>query len=299
MKISVVGAVGTVGSCTAYTLAIQGLAGELVLLDAKQNILLNHCMDIKAAVVGRQDVLIRAGNYADMQDSDIVVVSAGVHFPGSTPLKDKLDANIPIMREIAVNVKKFCPQAILIIATNPVDLMNYAAYLSSSLDRKQFIGYNFNDTLRLRMATADVLNIKYSRVEGIVAGYHPAAPVFLFSSIKVDGKPYFLKEETKVKLKEELGNYLKSFEALKAGRTAGWTSAAGISIIVRAIKDDSKAILPCSAVLDGEYGQRQLSMGVPAIIGKRVLARYLSGTCRRASAGKWTGSLACLRLIAI
>jgi malate dehydrogenase len=267
MKISIVGAAGTLGSCTAYTLAMQGLASEILMLDSKTNLLENHVMDISAAVAGRQQTAVHSGDYREMAGSDIVIVAAGVHITG-VPVRERLVPNIPIMRQIAANIERYCQQAVVITATNPVDLLNYALYLSTSLDRRKLIGYNLNDTLRFRLAVARTLGVEVAAVEAIAAGDHPGAPVQLFSSIRVNGKPFPINEELKPRLQDELRNYLKTFESLKAGRTAGWTSASGIAAIVQAIGEDDGKLLSCSAVLDGEYGFRSLSMGVPVIIGK-------------------------------
>jgi malate dehydrogenase len=274
MKISIAGAAGTVGSCTAYTLAMQGLAGEILMLDSKINLLENHVMDISAALAGRHQTAVHSGDYREMSGSDIVIVAAGVHITG-VPARERLVPNIPIIREIAANIERYCQQAVVITATNPVDLLNYTLYLSSSLDRRQLIGYNLNDTIRFRMAVARTLGVEAASVEAIAAGDHPGAPVQLFSSIKVNGQFFPVNADLKPRLQEELRNYLKTFESLKAGRTAGWTSASGIAAIVRAIGEDEDRLLSCSAVLDGEYGFRSLSMGVPVIIGKGGIHRIV------------------------
>jgi malate dehydrogenase len=267
MKITMAGAAGTVGSCTSYTLAMQGLASEILMLDTKKNVLENHVMDISAALAGRNRTNVHSGDYQDMPGSDIVIISAGIHLAG-IPARERLAPNIPIMREIAANIERYCPQAVVITASNPVDLLNYTLYLGSSLERRKLIGYNLNDTLRFRMAVARTLGVDASTVEAIAAGDHPAAPVQLFSSIKVNGRPVPVDAQLKPRLQEELRSYLKTFESLKAGRTAGWTSASGIASMVKAISENEGRLLSCSAILEGEYGFTSLSMGVPVIIGR-------------------------------
>ena len=272
MKISIIGAAGTVGSCTAYTLAMQGLADEILMLDARSNVLLNHVMDITGALIDRPSLTVRAGSYAEMSGSHLVIICAGVHLSGATA-RERLAPNLPVIREIARNIAGYCPEAVVITATNPVDLLNYALFLSAPLDRRKLIGYNLNDTLRFRMAVARTLGIEPGRVEAVAAGDHPGMPVQLFSSIKVDGRPLAVDQDTRVRLQEELKGYLRSFEALKAGRTAGWTSASGIAAVVRAVSEDSAELLSASAVLDGEYGYRSLSMGVPVTVGRDGIRR--------------------------
>jgi malate dehydrogenase len=274
VKISIIGAAGTVGSCTAFAIATQGLADELLMIDPKQNLLLNHVMDISAAVVGQHNVLVRSGDYPDMGGSNVVIVSAGIHLAGA-PAKERLAPNLPIIQGVARNIERYCPGAIVIMAANPVDLLNLAVFLSTSLNRNKLIGFNLNDSTRFCMAIARNLGIETTRVKAMVIGDHPSGPVLLFSSIRIDGRPYFVTEDIKLRLQEELRTYLRSFEGLKAGRTAGWTSAAGLALMVRAIVNDSREVFPCSTVLDGEYGYHALSLGVPALIGREGICRIL------------------------
>src|SRR4030043_956098 len=188
MKISIIGAAGTVGSCTAYTIADHGLAHELVLLDINEDLLNSHVNDIKTAVSGRHDIFVCSGDYPDLRESDIIIIPAGRHLAGSVSMEERLRANVPLMQKIGINIAKYCPGAIVITVTNPLDPLNYALYLAASLGRYQFIGYSLNDSIRFRMAVASVLGISASRVEAYVLGRHPEAQVMLFSSIKIDGK---------------------------------------------------------------------------------------------------------------
>lgn len=274
MKISIIGAAGTVGSCTAFTLAMLGLADEILMLDARKNVMENHAMDISAALAGRNKVAVRSGDYSDMTGSEIVIISAGIHIAGA-PARERLIPNIPILRDIAGNIDRYCPETTVITATNPVDLLNYTLYLSSSLDRFKLIGYNLNDTIRFRLAVARTLGVDVSEVEAIAGGDHPGAPVQFFSSLKVKGLPVPVNQGLKPRLQEELRSYLKTFESLQAGRTAGWTTASGIAAMVRALNENEGRLLSCSAVLNGEYGFNSISLGVPVVIGKGGIQRIV------------------------
>lgn len=275
MKISIIGAAGTVGSATAFAIAVQGLADELVMIDEKQNTVGNHAMDINTAVSGMFNIDVRAGNYDDLKDTDITIISAGVHLSANMPQEDKIKPNIPIINNIAANVEKHCPESIVIMVTNPIDVLNYVFFLSGSFDRKRLMGYNWNDSMRFRDAAAKALGVKTAQVAGIAAGYHPVATVSLFSSLKIDGKTVSIDEEKKKRITEEARSYLRTLDSLNASRTAGWTTAAGLASTVKAIRDDAKVLMPCSAVLEGEYGYRNLSIGVPVIIGKNGIEKIL------------------------
>lgn len=272
MKISIIGAAGTVGSATAFAIAVQGLADELVLMDTNENILRNHAMDINTAVSGIHNITVRAGSYEDLNNTDITIVSAGVHLSANMTQEDKIKPNIPVIKHITAKIEKFCPESLIIMVTNPIDVMNYIVHLSGFFSRKHLLGYNMNDSLRFCDAAAKALGVKATRVEGIAAGYHPVATVPLFSSLKIDGKPVSINEEGKKRIIEESRNYLRTLDSLGAKRTAGWTTAAGLTLMVKAIRDDARVVLPCSVILDGEYGFKNLSIGVPAIIGKEGIS---------------------------
>jgi len=132
MKIAIIGGGGTLGSCTAYTLALKGLADELILLDANPNLVLAHLMDIETAITGIQNTKIWVGSNEDLHHSDIVIVVAGVPHQPARSLPDMLLGNLSLMSDIARKIRTYCPQAIVITATNPVDSINLGMFLMST-----------------------------------------------------------------------------------------------------------------------------------------------------------------------
>ncbi len=138
----------------------------------------------------------------------------------------------------------------------------------SGLDRFRVLGYSLNDSIRFRMLVARALGVKSTRVDGIIMGEHTHNLVFLFSSITVDGKSVSLTDEVKQSIRQGIPATMKAYDKLQAGRTTGWTTAIGLVSMVAAVCRDTGEVIPCSIVLDGEYGCRNLSMGVPAILGK-------------------------------
>lgn len=267
MKISVIGAAGYVGSNVAVTLALAGLGDELVLVDPyKQNIVIQLAMDTGTAAADR-GVAVRAGDFADIKGSDIVIVAAGAAQGVIASRMEMLPNNLPIIKDIAENIKKLSPNAIVITATNPVDPLNYAMYRFTGFDRRKVIGYSLNDATRFRMMVAQALGEKTADVEGTVVGEHGESQVLVFSSVKVRGKPVKIDEATKEQVRAEVPQILRRYEELKTGRTAGVTSGAGVKLVVEAIMNDSYRTLRSSVVLDGEYGQKNISIGVPAVLG--------------------------------
>ena len=119
------------------------------------------------------------------------------------------------------------------------------------------------------------LNVRTGQVGGVVIGEHGSTQVLLFSSATVDGRKVAVDEETKQRIRAHVPNILKRYEELQAGRTAGWTCAIGLARIIRALNEETHEVLPCSVVLDGEYGQQNLSMSVPVILGRGGVKQIL------------------------
>jgi len=186
-----------------------------------------------------------------------------------------LKENIPIIRDTARNIKRFCPDAVVITVTNPVDPLNYAMYRYLGLGRQRLIGYSLNDSIRFRMVVARALGVKSAQVEGMVIGEHGDSQVLLFSSIRVDGQPISVSGELKKGIWEEILDIQRLWNSLSKGRTSAWTSAVGLASVVHAISRDTREVIPCSVLLDGEYKCTELSIGVPAVLGRGGVQQIL------------------------
>jgi malate/lactate dehydrogenase len=267
MKISIIGAAGYVGSNVALILALQGLANEIVLIDPpKPNVVTQLAMDVGTAAA-EEEVNVRAGEISDMKGSHIIIASAGAPQGFISSRMEMLPKNMPIIREVAENIKTYAPSAIVITATNPVDPLNYLMYRQTGFDRSKIIGYSSNDTLRFRQIITQTFGLEFTDVEGFIIGEHGETQVPFFSTILVKGNSIHIDNNAKQKIRTQIGDVLHRFEELKTGRTAGITSAIGIRDIVKAIINNTHQIIPSSAVLDGEYGQHNISMGVPLVLG--------------------------------
>jgi len=267
MKISIIGAGGSVGSPAAFHLATQKVADEFVLIDYAKNVAQQHAIDLGTAVSSR-DVLVRAGDYEDMAGSDIVIIAAGVPQGLIKDRMELLPKNAELMKQFALEIKKHCPDTIIMTVTNPADPMNYAIYKAGGFDRKKVIGYTINDAFRFREFLAKAYNVTVKQVGGFVIGEHGSSQVLLFSTVMIDGKPVRVSEDIKKKIYSEIPLILKTLEELKAGRTAGWTCAVGFEKMVRAVVNNTGELMPCSVIMDGEYGQKGFSMSVPTYLGR-------------------------------
>jgi malate dehydrogenase len=268
MKLTVLGGGGWVGSAAAFHIATLRLVDEIVLVGGRRtSMTAQHAFDLDTAVAAL-GVGVSAGGYDDLTRSDVVINAAGVPHTGD---RDRMLAgNIVLMGEIAGHVRAHCPDAVIITATNPVDPLNYATWRAGGFARRQVIGYSLNDSFRFRGFIAAAKGVPVGEVQATVIGEHGPAQVLLFSSVRIAGEPASFTEEEKRRIRDARPEVFKRVEVLQreTGRTMGWTCAIGLAQLVAAIAGDSGEIFPCSAVLDGEYGARDLSMGVPARIGR-------------------------------
>jgi len=263
IKISIIGAAGTLGSCTAYRLATEGLADELVMFDVNRNMLKSHIMDLQIAVTGLRNVDIREGNAEDLAGSDIVINNAGAPWRVVSSRIEKLQENLPIIEEWAQKIAKFCPEAVVITSTNPVDPLNLAMHRFSGLNRRKLLGYTLNDSTRFVYFAAQLLGVQTTRLQGIVIGEHGDYAVLLFSSLRLDGKPLSVDNAMQADIHSRHRNYLKSAISLGTGWTSGWASSIGLAAMVAAITGKTNAPIPCSVLLEGEYGFEGICMSVP------------------------------------
>jgi len=234
----------------------------------RQNVLQQHAMDLGTALSGK-DIRVVAGTYADMARSAIVVVAAALPHGPIADRMELLPKNLPLIKDLAAQIQRYCPEAFVITVTNPVDPLNYAMYRAGGFERRQVIGYSINDTFRFRELLAAEHGVKTSRVEAMVIGEHGNTQVLLFSSVRIDGQPVQTGEVVKARIRAAVPAILKRYENLQAGRTSGWTCAMGLAAIVRAVVENRGDLLPCSVVVDGEYGLRELSLSLPAVIDRQ------------------------------
>ena len=274
MKVSIIGAAGSVGSPVAFYLAASRVAEEIVMMDIRTNMVKQHAMDI-ATAVSALDVNVRYGGFEDLAGSDIVINTAGAPQGLIADRMEMLPKNISLIRDLALLIKRYCPEAIIITVTNPVDPLNYATYRAGGFDRSRLIGYTVNDSFRFREMIARAKGVRVGQVKATVIGEHGSSQVLLFSSARIDDQPVPFSDDEKTSIQAEIPNILKRYEELKSGRTAGWTSAVGIAAITSAIVRNTGDVIPCSVILKGEYNQQNLSMSVPAALGRDGVARII------------------------
>ncbi len=279
MKITVVGA-GNVGATAAQRIVDKELANEVVLVDIIDGLPQGKGLDMhESTPIEATDTRVHGTNsYDDTADSDIVVITAGIaRKPGMT--REQLqETNAGIVRSVTEAVAAKSPRAILIVVSNPLDVMTYVAYKVSGFDRHRVMGMaGILDTGRYRTFIAMQLGISVKDIQALVLGGHGDSMVPLVRYTTIAGVPLteFLKKDAIDALVKrtrdggiEIVNYLKTGSAYYA------PSAAAVEM-VEAIARNKKRILPCAAFLQGEYGIRDTYIGVPVKLGSKGIEQIL------------------------
>ncbi len=165
MKVSVIGAAGSVGAPAAFYIGVSGLVDELVLIDMRPNVVQQHAMDMSTAMC-ELGVTVTAGTHEDLAGSDVVINAAGFPQGLIADRMEMLPKNIPLVRDVALAVKRYCPDAFVITATNPIDPLNYCTWKAGGFDRRQVVGYSRNDSTRFREIIARMKGVATNRVAG-------------------------------------------------------------------------------------------------------------------------------------
>jgi malate dehydrogenase len=271
-KITVVGA-GFTGATTALMLAQKEL-GDVVLLDIPQleNPTKGKALDMLEAspVQGFDSNIVGTSNYEDAAGSDIVIITAGIARKPGMSRDDLVNTNAGIMKAVCENIKKYCPETIVIILSNPVDAMTYVAHQTLNFPKNRVIGQSgVLDTARYCTFIAQELNVSVEDVRGFVLGGHGDDMVPLVRYSNVGGIPIEKliaadRIEAIVQRTRTGGGEIVN---LLGNGSAYYAPAASLVQMTEAIIKDKKRIIPCIALLEGEYGYDNLFMGVPTIIG--------------------------------
>lgn len=277
-KVSVIGA-GNVGATLAMRVAEADLA-DVVMIDIAEGLCKGKALDLTdaAPIAGHNRKITGASDYKQIADSDIVVITAGFPRTPGMSREELVLKNSSIVKAAAGHIKNYCPNAIIIVVTNPLDVMTYLACKESGFPKSRVMGMaGVLDTARFIALIAEAAGVKYGDVETYVLGSHGDTMVPLISQTKIKGKP-IEKVMSKEKI-SEIAARAKNRGAeivnhLKAG-SAYYAPSASVFAMVRAILKNTGEILCVSASLDGEYGLKDVYIGVPARLGKKGIEKII------------------------
>jgi malate dehydrogenase len=276
-KITVVGA-GNVGATTAQRLAEKELARTVVMVDVAEGIPQGKGLDQweSAPIEGFDSRIIGTNSYEETAGSDIVVITAGIARKPGMSRDDLLNTNAGIVKQVSEQIKKTSPDSILIIVSNPLDVMSYVALKTTGFPRERVLGMaGVLDTARYRSFLAEAADVSVRDIQAMVLGGHGDTMVPLISYTSVSGIPI-----TQLISKEKLDAIVartrtgggEIVKHLKTGSAYYAPSAAAVQMC-EAIAKDQKRILPCAAWLTGEYGLSDLFLGVPCKLGRAGLEK--------------------------
>ena len=279
MKITVIGA-GNVGATTAQRLVDKQLANEVVLVDIIEGVPQGKALDIyEATPVEKTDVKVVGSNgYGETADSDIIVITAGIARKPGMSRDDLMNTNSGIVKSCSEAAVARSPRAIIIVVSNPLDVMTYVSWKVSGFERHRVIGMaGILDAARFRSFIALELNVSIEDVNAFVLGGHGDSMVPLPRYSTVAGIPIteLLSQATVDRLVKrtrdggiEIVNYLKTGSAYYA------PSSSAVAMVESIVKD-KKRILPCSALMQGEYGLNNTFVGVPVKLGKKGIEEIM------------------------
>lgn len=272
-KVVVVGT-GFVGTSIAYSMINQGLINELVLIDVNREKAEGEALDLLDGMSWAQgNIKVWAGDYTDCQDADIFVITAGVNQkPGQTRL-ELIDVNAGIMTSVVREVMGSGFDGILVIASNPVDVLTHVAWQASGLPSNRVVGTGTTlDTTRFRKELAAKLQIDPRSIHGYIIGEHGDSEVAVWSHTTVGGKPLleFIVKNNRLTVEDltTISDRVKNsaYEIINRKKATFYGIGMSVARIVRAILNNEQAVLPVSAYLDGEYGEKDLFTGVPSVV---------------------------------
>ena len=261
-KVTVVGA-GNVGATAANVMAIREVADEVVMIDIKEGVSEGNDMNTRIKGV--------TNDYEATKGSDVVVITSGIpRKPGMTR-EELIGVNAGIVKQVTESVLKYSPEAIIICVSNPMDTMTYLIHKISGLPKNRIIGMGGAlDSSRFKYYLSKALDANPNEIEGFVIGGHgdtTMIPMKRFAAYRGMPVEKMLDKET---LDKVVADTMVGGATLTKllGTSAWYAPGAATSEIVEAVIHDQKTLIPCSALLEGEYGERDLCIGVPCIIGK-------------------------------
>ena len=289
-KITVVGA-GHVGATTAQRLAELGIANEVVLIDIVEGMPKGKALDLweAAPVVGYDTRLSGGTDYGLTDGSDIVIVTAGLARKPGMSRDDLLKKNAEIVQGVAREIGARCPQAIVLVVSNPLDVMSYVTFKTTGFDRKRVIGMaGVLDTARFRSFIALELDVSVRDVSAFVLGGHgdSMVPLPRYSTVAGIPLPHLLSEDRIEALVERTRKGGGEIVELLGSGSAYYAPSAAVVEMAEAILRDRNRILPCAAWLQGEYGLSDVYVGVPVKLGaggiKEIVEIELTGEEKKA-----------------
>ncbi|HEV2971164.1 MAG TPA: lactate/malate dehydrogenase family protein [Pirellulales bacterium] len=274
MKVSIIGGGGLVGSCTAFALQTGRIVREIALVDANAELAAGQALDLLHGSALTADQVIRSGGYEQIPDSDLICITAGLRRKPDESRLDLINRNVELFLGILGEIKKAAlkSDAIVLVVSNPVDVLTYLAAKVLDLPPSRVIGLGTQlDTIRFRALIAERLAAPPTQVSALILGEHGDSMVPIWSSATIAGLPLDKYPGWTNQLAGELFARTKGSgaEVIKKKGGAGFAVGLAIQEVVETIALDRRRVLPVSSVQSGCYGLRDVAISVPAIVGRQ------------------------------
>lgn len=271
---------GQVGMAIAYSMLIQDTLNEMLLVDVNQEKLQGEVMDLIHGLPFVEPTIVRAGTLADSDDPDIVIITAGAkQKPGETRLQ-LVSRNVEIFKTLIPEVVKYCPNSILLLVTNPVDIMTYVSLKLSGFCSNRVIGSGtILDTARFRSLLADKIKIDPRSMHAYIIGEHGDSEVPVWSKVNISGMHLVpdgleTENETLRAIFEQVKN--AAYEIIKRKGATSYAIGLGVTEIVKAILRNRYRVLTVSTLIDGLYGISDVCLSLPAVLNRQGVTRILN-----------------------
>ncbi|HHY18002.1 MAG TPA: L-lactate dehydrogenase [Firmicutes bacterium] len=276
-KVSIVGT-GLVGATYAYTLLLRGTTDEICLIDKHREKALGESMDLNHAMPLMERTNIWAGSLDDLVDSDLIVIAAGASQKSGETRMDLLEKNAQIVGDIAEKAGRLCPESIILVVTNPVDVMSYVALERSGLSPERVIGSGtVLDTARLRYVLGDELGIDPKGIHASVIGEHGDSEIVAWSRATIAGTSLENWIQLTEAHREEVFLEVRdaAYDIIDLKGATYYAISMAMARITEAIIKDLRSVYSVSAYLNGEYGVSGIYLGTPSVVGKEGILRVI------------------------
>ena len=282
-KVAIVG-VGNVGATTAYTIVNQGLCEEIVLIDVNKDKAYAEALDMQHSIYFmNRNIQVKAGDYSDCTDADIVIITASAPMPKDSHDRLKmLEPSMKIMKSIVGSVMKSGFNGIFVVVSNPVDIMTYYVWRLSGLPKNRVIGSGTTlDTARICCELSEMYDLDAKSVEAFVCGEHGDSEFVPWSQAMMSTKPIFdLCSETEgchfqelLEVEEEVR--MAAYKIIEAKRATYYGIGMAMARITKAILGNEHSVLTVSALLRGEYGEKDVFIGIPCVVNRMGIGRII------------------------
>ena len=277
-KVGIIGA-GAVGATAAYTLGMMGICDEIVLYDINQDIAIGKAIDIEQSTIYSKKItkITGATDASDLTNCEVVVITAGVPRKDGMTREDLLMINAKIIKDVVEKIVKYSPNAKIICVANPLDVMTYVVHKLTSWDSSRIIGMaGALDSSRMAYEINKITNYGCSGIKAMVIGDHgenmiPSTQLSNIGGVQLES--LISEEDMKNIIERTKNGGAKIVKHL--GTSAYYAPARGIAVMVEAILDDNKIVMPSSVLLNNEYGYNDVTVGVPVVLGKNGIEKII------------------------